>query len=906
MNFQQVKGIVTGKYGKLPCPEHTALVRTVSAEGMVLLKNNGVLPLKPGNLALFGAGAGGTVYCGTGSGYVFTSHAVTVQEGLQNAGFTLTDTEWLRRCAENEKKVNKADKTLNFLNRKWSGMSILAEEPEITAADLEAAGTGTAVYVLRRNAGEGGDRKAEKGDYYLSDRERANLTAVAAHFAHTVVVLNTCTVDLNFGDEIPGIDALLYMGLGGMESGNALADVLTGKVNPCGRLTDTLAKKYEDYPASASFADHNGTQLHPMYSEGIYVGYRYFDSFEIDPLYPFGYGLSYTDFEMEAVSATADWERVSVTVRVTNTGGLPGKQVVQLYTSAPAGRLEKPRQELKAYAKTKNLGCGESQELVLEFPTEALASFDERSSAWIMEPGNYFLRLGRHSRSTAIAGTITLDAEAVVRIVTDILAADVPLEEIHASVCQREEPQGILLDLRASECRTVENISKIPRTVVTLAPEGLDYVSSINRNSYRSPNFCPEETKVVRNCLQSTFYDVRDGKVTMEEFVASLPDEVLARICTGTLEETPYPVPDRTGKKLKKQSFPQSSGTTTAQYEESLGIPSALMFDGPGGMHVIGCAAAAFPVGMVVAQTWDAQLAQKIGQAFAREMAAFHVTIALCPGMNIHRDPLGGRSFEYYSEDPVLSGLTAAAFTKGVQADGRRGVSIKHFATNNQETERMAGMNTVSPRALREIYLKGFEICVRQAQPMTVMTSYNGLNGVHTSSRRDLVTDLLRGEWGFEGFVMTDWGTESDKVLDLQAGNDIIMGGYRAEKLLDAMRHVAPIFGEDGAVKETVKSSHMGMVKTTLTQWGSFVPEADGKDIVKTTVAAGKPLGQQVQKAVDEGIAKVEEKGDGTRTVTYHGTDRGSYLARGTLQECAMRILNVLIHSAAMDELLDR
>ena len=323
-------------------------------------------------------------------------------------------------------------------------------------------------------------------------------------------------------------------------------------------------------------------------------------------------------------------------------------------------------------------------------------------------------------------------------------------------------------------------------------------------------------------------------------------------------------------------------------------------------MHVIGCAASAFPVGMVVAQTWDKEMQKQIGAAFAKEMEAFHVTVALGPGMNIHRDPLGGRSFEYYSEDPLISGKTAACFTSGLRADGKHGVSIKHFAANNQETERFAALNTVSPRALREVYLKGFEICVREAKPMTVMTSYNGLNGVHTSSRRDLLTDLLRGEWGFTGFVMTDWGTLSDKVFDLQAGNDIIMGGYRAEKILAAMTHGVPEFTQDGAVVESVKSTHMGMVKNTFAKWGSFVPEKDGKDTVQTVVAAGKKLNERVLKAVADGSAEVTQSADGTSTITYHGTDRGDYLARGTLQECAMRILNVLMNSFAMDDLLKR
>lgn len=904
--LQQTLGILTGNLGKLPHPENTPLIRRAAAEGIVLLENDGTLPMQAGKIALFGAGAAGTVYCGTGSGYVFTPHPVTVQEGLKNAGFRLTSSNWLKRCTDHERLVNKQDKTLSWIDRKWSGVTILAEEPEITAEDMKTAQAETAVYVIRRNAGEGGDRKAEKGDWLLSDRERENLTAVARHYAHTVVVLNTCAMDLRFVQEIPGISAVVYMGLGGMEMGNALADVLTGRVNPCGKLTDTLAARYEDYPTAGHFADQDGSQLHPMYTEGIYVGYRYFDSFGVKPLYPFGYGRSYTDFELKTISVSCDWDKISACVQVTNTGKYAGKEVVQLYVSAPGGKLEKPYQELKAFAKTPVLQPGESCQIRLEVETAQLASFDESRSAWIMEQGNYLLRVGTSSVHTSVAATISLDGEAIVSRVTDILAVDVPIQEIHAPQRAEEAAQGIVLELRAADCVTADHTSKISDSVTTYVPEGTAYTSTVNQNPYQPASFCREEVQFVRNCPTASFYDVDAGKVSMEEFVASLPNEVLVRICTGILEETPFAVADRTGIKLKKSAPVQSSGTTTAQYEKTLGIPSMQLFDGPGGMHVIGCAAAAFPVGMVLAQTWDVELIQAIGKAFAQDMEAFQVTVALAPGMNIHRDPLGGRSFEYYAEDPVLSGKVAAAITKGVQHDGKRGVSIKHFAANNQETNRFEGLNTVTPRTLREIYLKNFEICVREAQPMTVMTSYNGINGTHTSSRRDLVTHLLRGEWGFAGFVMTDWGTQSEKPLDLQAGNDIIMGGYSAEKILEAMAHVDPILEEDGAVQEVVMSRHGGMVKSIHYSWGSFLPQKGGCDTVTVTVAPDKALHERVEKAVAEGYAHVEENPDGSKTVVYSGIDRGAYLARGTLQECAMRILHVLLHSAAMDDLKRR
>ena len=906
MNIRQIAGALTQHYGKLPNPENAALVRRAAAEGIVLLKNDGALPLRPGPIALFGAGGVDTIICGTGSGYVCAPYTVTVKKGLEDAGFTLTSWRWLKRFAEESRLANKKDKTLSLLDRRWSGRSILIDEPEIQAAELsEAQRADTAIYVIRRSAGEEKDRAAVKGDYYLSDRERRNLEQVAAAFAHTVVVLNTCVIDANFIEEIPGIDAAVYIGLGGMEAGNALADVLTGQTGPSGRLTDTWARQYSDYPAAETFSSNDGITAQEDYAEDIYVGYRWFDSMGIEPLYPFGFGMSYTVFRQELLSAAADWRELRLTVQVENTGAASGREVVQLYISAPSGRLDKPFQELKCYAKTDELAPGEKQILTLTVPTEALASFDEEMTAFVMEPGSYFLRLGSHSRDTEIAAVLTLDGETVVRKVTDVLRQDRPLnKKIPPARASEVIPdKAVRLVLRSADCKTADNVSRIPKTVTTYIPEGKEYTPYAASNRYQMPVPCQEVVAPVRSLPNSTFLDVCGGKVTVEEFVASLEPEVLARIVTGTLEETPYKTRDRLHRKIKLPSVPQSSGQTTGQFTDSLGIPPAYLFDGPAGMHIIGCAATAFPVGMTGAQTWDQELLYKLGEAFGRDMTSYHVTIGLGPGMNIHRDPLCGRSFEYYSEDPVLTGKSAAAFTQGVQSVKGRGVAIKHFDTNNQENDRLILNNTVSTRALREIYLRGFEICVREAKPMTVMTSYNKLNGLYTSENRELITDVLRGEWGFDGFVMTDWGTNSEKGWDLHAGNDLIMGGYRAEKLLVMMRQEAPRFEPGGSVQEIVNTSHFGFVKTKLANWGSFVPDAHGKDTVSVTVTPGTKIDEKVKAAVRDGVASLSENADGSVTVAWHGIERGAYLPLGDLQSCAIRILNSLKNSAAAHEM---
>lgn len=595
MNWKQMKGIITHRFGELPNKENIALVRSCAAEGIVLLKNEKVLPLREKKVALFGAGAVETIICGTGSGYVFPAYTVTVKDGLEHAGMQITSAAWLKRFAQMSKQANKKDKTLSFLDRMWSGKTILTEEPEISGEELEQAREAkTAIYVIRRNAGEEADRRAEKGDYYLSDRERSNLERIAASFAHTVVVLNTCMMDAGFTEKIAGIDAVVFLGMVGMEARNALADVLTGNVNPSGRLADTWAKRYQDYPAAEVFSSNDGITLQEDYIEDIYVGYRWFDTMGITPFYPFGYGLSYTEFQYKIRSATGNWQKITVEVEVKNTGAFAGKEVVQLYVSAPEGRLEKPYQELKAFAKTSRLKPGETELLSLQFATEDLSSFDEAQSAFVMEPGQYAVRVGKNSRDTAVAAVIELDGEAVTRKVTKALSPD---RELHLKKGNKQKADitpyteaEYRIFLKACECRTKDETSRIPKRMITYVPEGETYIPYVEKNKYQMPYPCREEVRTVKNCPDATLLDVYEGRVSLEEFVASLEPEVLTRIVTGTLEETPYAAKKRWNRKVKLPNVAMSSGQTTGQYVESLGIPPAYLFDGPAGMHIIGCA----------------------------------------------------------------------------------------------------------------------------------------------------------------------------------------------------------------------------------------------------------------------------------------------------------------------------
>ncbi len=879
MDIRQVLGFVTGKPSRHPYPEHMEQARRIAAEGMVLLKNEKeVLPLQPGKVALFGAGAVDTVACGTGSGYVFAPYTVTVRQGLENAGFRPTSEKWLERFARDSKKANKEDKTLSKLDRMWSGLSILIDEPEITEEELaEAREADTAIYVLRRNAGEGKDRKAEKGDYYLSDGEERNLRKVAASFDHTVVVLNTCVVDANFVNEIPGIDGVVLMGQAGNEGGNALADVLTGKVSPGGRLTDTWARAYEDNPASRTFGGNDGNSLQEDYTEDIFVGYRYFDTFGVEPLYPFGYGLSYTEFTRVCRKVTADWKQIRLEVEVTNRGKRSGREVVQVYVTAPEGRLPQPYQELKGYGKTKLLTPGESELLDIVIPTESLASFDTQKAAYVMEPGDYLLRMGCHSRKTEVVGILRLDGEAVVRQVRNEFWPDHPLGLLKAPVRKKETPEALVLPLSAADCVTVDDACR----------------TAGGRNPGR------ERMQGVKPAVDATLPDVKEGRVTVEEFVASLEDEVLLRLVAGNANETPYEAKIRMKKKAKPVKGPQSSGATTSLFVKSLGIPNWLVTDGPAGLHLPLCGATCYPVGMVLAQTWEDSSCEIMGNGVGKELEYYNYSIILGPGMNIHRDPLCGRNFEYFSEDPLLSGNTAAAITRGVQKTPGAGVSIKHFACNNQEADRVESNSTVSERALREIYLKGFEICVRKSQPKTVMTSYNLINGIHTSSNYQLLTEVLRGEWGFKGLVMTDWGTKSEKTDDLHAGNDLIMGGYRSQFLMAALRGDGPQFGPDGYVREETFKVFGGFFKETVEYWNAFEPSKDGPDRASARVAAGTEVSSKVREKVEAGIAEVVEEADGSRTVIYRGTNRGVYLDRTDIQACVCRMLEQLMDSVS-------
>ena len=877
MDIKQGLGFITGKTSKHPFPQHILDSREIASEGIVLLKNkNNVLPLRNNSVALFGAGAIDTSFCGTGSGFVSTPYTVNIKTGLENNGIRITSNSWLNRYDAINKKVNKEDKTISKIDRVWSGRTILTDDIEITGEDIASSITDTAIYVIRRNAGEGGDRRAVKSDYYLSDIELTNIKKIASAFKNTVIVLNSCVIDANFINDIPGISAAVLLGQAGMEAGNALAQVLTGIVPPSGHLTDTWALKYEDNPASATFGSNDGDNLQEYYTEDIYVGYRYFDTFGLDVLYPFGYGLTYSKCQYSCTSIDATWDKITLTIKVKNIGDFEARFVMQAYVTAPVGNLNKPYQELKGYAKTRILEPGDEEVVTISFATESLASYDTKRAAFVMESGSYLIRVGENSRDTSIAALLSLDDTAMLRQLSNQLSPDREMELLTtpASCIER-------INKETSEALALVESNQIPSTKLA---------ASLSKTIDGAAKPVAKRISGSGN-PKSTFIDVAEGLVSVEDFVDSLDEDVLIRLIAGNANETPHSVKKRTNKKYKPIGGPTSSGSTTSLYVDSLGIPNWKVTDGPAGCHLPFLGVTGWPCGMVQAQTWNDKMPLLAGNGIGKELAYYSQSIILGPGLNIHRDPLCGRAFEYFSEDPYISGKMAAATTIGVQRTPGAGVSIKHFAANNQEEDRTLENNTISERALREIYLRGFEICVKEAQPKTVMTSYNCINGTHTSSSYELITNILRGEWGFKGLVMTDWGSQSKKYLDIAAGNDLIMGGYRPE-FFKAYLHGTPAqFDEDGYVHTQEFKVYGGFFKNVVEFWNTFEPCTDGPDEAITTVVAGKELNPKVQDKVKEGIATITVNSDGSKTIHYKGIAHGQMLDIEDVKACASRVL---------------
>lgn len=782
--------------------DNRALARKAAAEGFVLLKNEDhFLPAKKGGkIALYGAGAAKTIKGGTGSGDVNERDYVTIAQGMKNAGYEVTTESWLDSYvkiynqaredwkAEILKKAETLDSALPF----WDAYSATPFfMPCGDGIDVEVAkgdGADTAVFVIARIAGENKDRFDKEGDYFISAEEKALLAQVCESYKDVVLVINTGgLMDLAFADEFTNIRAIVQYVQAGQEGGNAFADVFTGEVTPSGKMTDTWAKTYNDYPGAEVFSYKSGNLMKEYYEEGIFVGYRYFDTFRIPVRYGFGYGLSYTDFAITAgtvsVSDLGTMDpKVSVEVTVKNSGDTyAGKEVVQIYASCPQGKLVKEFRRLAGFGKTKLLAPGEEQQMTITFPLYQLASYSEDQAAWILEPGKYGIWVGNELNTSVLSGALELDQEAVMVQCENICPLKEELKEImpFARKVQARElawheelkVKGIeAVAVKAADIPT-EKVAyqQIPDLLPGMAGEIVDKMSEDQLVQMATG----DPGKDQNNALGSAGISVPGSAAETPTVAAEEPWNV----ASIALADGPA------GLRLKKEYQVDDGQIVPTDFLAALeGGFFAAEQEKRGSSYYQYCTA--IPVGTLLAQTWNLDLVQKLGEMIGHEMELFGVTLWLAPGMNIHRNPLCGRNFEYYSEDPLLAGMMAASMTLGVQKVPGCGTTIKHYACNNQEDNRMGSDSILSERTLREIYLKGFEIAIKDAQPMSIMTSYNLINGVHAANCYDTCTKAARDEWGFAGVIMTDWTTTNVQIQGectaagcMRAGNDMVMPG---------------------------------------------------------------------------------------------------------------------------------
>lgn len=752
---------------------HLTLARRAGREGIVLLKNrNHMLPVRKGvRLALFGKGVFDYVKGGGGSGDVTVSHVRNLYDGLTMREEPVSVYEPLAQFYKEDVKRQYQDGAI-------PGMTV---EPEVPIQLLQEAkqNADMALIVISRFSGEGWDRQSveyegavpseieqaewskrifENSDYCLTNREQAMVDAVCANFTDVAVILNVGgMVDTSWFVKEDKISSVLMAWQGGMEGGLAMADILLGEESPSGKLPDTFASCIEDYPSTEGFHE---SPDYVDYTEDIYVGYRYFETMEGAKgrvNYPFGYGLSYTTFRIEVLWAGEKDGEIAVGVKVTNTGDYSGKEVVQVYYGAPQGLLGKPARELIAYQKTEKLEPGQAQVLTISFPVDAMASYDDlgkvTEAAYVLEKGVYSFYVGNSVRDAVkidyiyelLKDRVTqkLTHRAAPSQLKERMCSDGSMEKLPLTQPNDFMENGLGWSEDETEC-VVPAVREIPRYLL----------------------FTQDAAKEHRILLE----DVAEGKADLEEFMEQLSDSDMAELLGGQ---------------------PNTGVANTFGFGNlpEYGVPNIMTADGPAGLRIApecGVCTTAWPCATMLAATWNPELVKEVGHAAAGEVKENNIAVWLAPAMNIHRSPLCGRNFEYYSEDPVLTGTIASAMVDGIQSR-HIGATVKHFACNNKETNRKNSDSRVSERALREIYLKGFEICVKSSQPWALMTSYNLVNGYRASENKDLMDGILRGEWGYQGVITTDWWTKGEHYKEMKAGNDIKMGTGYPERVLKAL-----------------------------------------------------------------------------------------------------------------------
>lgn len=772
--------------------EHIESLRRLAPECMVLLKSDGSFPLgAPGKLALYGSGARRTIKGGTGSGDVNVRSFVTVEEGLENAGFTITTKDWLDAYEAEWQKARKAFaaeiKTRiarEGISAIMLGIGAVMPEPDY---ELPMDGEGdTAVYVLARVSGEGSDRRAIPGDFELSRTEIRDILYLQEHYSKFLLALNVGGV-VDLSPVADRVDNILLLSQLGMTVGDSFSDVLLGKAYPSGKLASTWAR-WEDYCHEGGFGEADDT----CYREGVYVGYRYFDTVEKKPTFPFGHGVSYTDFVWKAGETTLNGTEVTVTAEVKNTGSRPGKEVLQLYVSVPAGRLDQPYQVLAAFEKTKELRPGESQRVALSFDLRSIASFDTELASTVLEQGDYILRLGNSSRNTGAVATVRLEGDAIVQKLSGA-GGDPGFADWRPEPRAAQSVNGLpVLHIRG------EDIPRITPKQPEIDPKAMELARSLTDAELACACVGGFKDEGSNSFIGNAGMQVAGaaGETTGILLARGVDNLIMADGPAGLRLAREYCVDEDGIHTLDNGSFDAIAEVLPEALMAALGVGKKP--ERHGAVFTQNCSA--IPIGTALAQSWSPAVCEACGDLVGEEMERFHVDLWLAPALNIHRLPLCGRNFEYYSEDPLISGKMAAAVTRGVQKHPGRGVTIKHYCCNNQETNRMYSNSRVSRRALRDIYLKGFEIAIRESCPATVMSSYNLLNGEHTSQREDLLETVLRQEWGFGGVVMSDWVTPGLGVGEhkyayacahgsIKAGNDLMMPGGKLDhaNLLNAL-----------------------------------------------------------------------------------------------------------------------
>ena len=748
------------------------LARKLAHEAIVLLKNDGTLPLSIGKVALYGSGVTKTISGGTGSGEVRSRYYVNVYDGFKNRGFEISSQKWLDDYEkEFQDGLDKYPKYLVkklFKSRCFDDLQAIFgssyQHPfgrEITLDDVKESDTDVCCYVLTRQVGEGKDKTIE--EFKLTQKEIDRIKFLSDNYKKFILIINTGSfMDISEIANLDSVNSIVFMCQLGVEAGNALVDVLTAEVSPSGRLSDSWINTYKDVYKGEEYSNLTNKDTTQNYKEGIYVGYRYYSSFDINVLYPFGYGLSYTTFDYELLEYNNVKSIINLKIKVNNKGKYSGKEVVQLYLSSPINKLDKPKVELCAFAKTAIIKSEESEVVDVSFDLRNCSSYDEENINYILEKGLYSLWLGKNVNDLIPLININLNDNIVVensKEIDRIYECNDELKNSFSLTCD-----SFTLEMSASDFEKIE----VVKDVIS--------IEAINKVNELSINECMDllQGTGLKMFRFKEYFTVPGavGNTTSKLAKKGIPNIALSDGPAGLrlMKESVL-----SGKKVK----PLDSLFELFEYLPK--IINKFIKGNPKRGKLLYQYCTAFPVCNAMAQTFNVSLLEEEGYAISKEMKEYGVTFLLAPGINIHRNPLCGRNYEYYSEDPLLAGKLAAAISRGVQKIEGHYVTIKHFACNNQEYSRNVSTSNVSDRALREIYLKPFKIAIKEGNSLGLMTSYNLVNGIYPQNNKSLLEGYLREECGYKGLIMTDWTSTSSKFASsykcIKAGNDLLMPG---------------------------------------------------------------------------------------------------------------------------------